>query len=204
VSQQPARAQYDPGVRASLAPYPQRTLLDYLADAVRERPDHVAVMFKGRTLTCAELDRLSDAFGAALVSLGVRKGDRVALVLPNSPQFMIAELGAWKTGATVVPLNPMYTEHELQDALSQTGAEIIVALTPFVARVKACQSRTRVRLVIATNIKEYLPPFKQVLFTLFRERSGGHRIRLGPGDLWFRDLLRAQANARRPKVDVRP
>src|SRR4029453_18445376 len=118
--------------------------------------------------------------------------------------FMIAELGAWKTGATVVPLNPMYTEHELQDALSQTGAEIIVALTPFVARLKACQSRTRVRLVIATNIKEYLPPFKQVLFTLFRERSGGHRIRLGPGDLRFRDLLRAQANARRPKVDVRP
>jgi long-chain acyl-CoA synthetase len=161
-------------------------------------------MFKGRTLTCAELDHLSDAFGAALVNLGVRKGDRVALVLPNSPQFMIAELGAWKTGATVVPLNPMYTEHELQDALSQTGAEIIVALTPFVARVKACQSRTRVRLVIATNIKEYLPPFKQVLFTLFRERSGGHRIRLGPGDLQFRDLLRAQADARRPKVDVRP
>jgi long-chain acyl-CoA synthetase len=195
---------YDADVRRTLEPYPQRTLLDYLADAVRERPDHPAVMFKGRTLTCAELDRQSDVFGAALVSLGVRKGDRVALVLPNSPQFMIAELGAWKTGATVVPLNPMYTEHELQDALSQTGAEIIVALTPFVARVKACQSRTRVRLVIATNIKEYLPPFKQVLFTLFRERSGGHRIRLGPGDLRFRDLLRAQANARRPKVDVRP
>jgi long-chain acyl-CoA synthetase len=194
---------YDADVRRTLAPYPQRTLLDYLADAVRERPDHPAVMFKGRTLTCAELDRQSDAFGAALVALGVRKGDRVALVLPNSPQFMIAELGAWKTGATVVPLNPMYTEHELQDALSQTGAEIVVALTPFVARVKACRSRTRVRLVIATNIKEFLPPFKQVLFTLFRERSGGHRIRLGPGDLWFRDLLRAQANAKRPKVDVR-
>jgi long-chain acyl-CoA synthetase len=204
VSQQDARAQYDPGVRASLAPYPQRTLLDYLADAVRERPEHPAVLFKGRALTCAELDRLSDAFAAALVTLGVRKGDRVALILPNSPQFMIAELGAWKIGATVVPLNPMYTEHELQDALSQTGAEIVVALTPFVARVKACQSRTRVRLVIATNIKEYLPPLKQVLFTLFRERSGGHRIRLGPGDLWFRDLLRAQANAKRPPADVRP
>jgi long-chain acyl-CoA synthetase len=204
VSVQPSHAQYDPGVRASLAPYPQRTLLDYLADAVRERPDHPAVLFKGRALTCAELDRLSDAFGAALVTLGVRKGDRVALVLPNSPQFMIAELGAWKTGATVVPLNPMYTEHELQDALSQTGAEIVVALTPFVARVKACQSRTRVRLVIATNIKQYLPPLKQVLFTLFRERSGGHRVRLGPGDLWFGDLLRAQANAKRPQADVRP
>jgi len=204
VSQQASHAQYDPGVRASLAPYPQRTLLDYLADGVRERPDHPAVLFKGRPLTCADLDSSSDAFGAALVSLGVRKGDRVALVLPNSPQFLIAELGAWKVGAIVVPLNPMYTEHELQDALSQTGADIVVALTPFVARVKACQSRTRVRLVIATSIKEFLPALKQVLFTLFRERSGGHRIRLGPGDLWFSDLLRAHANSKRPHADVRP
>src|SRR5262245_25011848 len=196
--------QYDPGVRASLAPYPQRTLLDYLADAVRERPDHPALIFKGRAISCAELDRLSDLFAAALVSLGLRKGDRVSLILPNSPQFLIAELGAWKAGATVVPLNPMYTEHELQDALSQTGAEIVVALTPFVARVKACKARTRVRLVIATNIKEYLPAAKRILFTLFRERSGGHRIRLGPGDLWLGDLLNAHIDATRPSIDVRP
>ena len=195
---------YDPDVRTTLEPYPQRTLLDYLADAVRERPDHPALIFKGATLSWADLDRLSDACRASLASLGVRKGDRVALILPNSPQFLIAELGAWKIGAIVVPLNPIYTEHELQDALAQTGAEIAIALTPFVARVKACQARTRVRHVIATNIKEYLPPLKQLLFSLFRERSGGHRIRLEPGDLWFADLMRAHDGTARPSSDLRP
>ncbi len=200
----PWQSHYDADVRTTLSPYPERTLLDYLADAVRERPDHPAVIFKGRTLSWADLDRLSDASGAALASLGVRKGDRVALILPNSPQFLIAELGAWKVGAIVVPLNPMYTEHELQDALSQTGAEIVIALTPFVARVKACQARTRVRRVIASNIKEYLPPLKQLLFTLFRERSGGHRIRLDPGDLWFQDLMRAHEGTNRSSSHIRP
>ena len=195
---------YDADVRTTLAPYPERTLLDYLADAVRERPDHYALIFKGRAISCAELDRLSGAFGAALTALGVRKGDRVALVLPNSPQFLIAELGAWKTGAIVVPLNPMYTEHELADALSQTGAEIVIALTPFVNRVKACQARTRVRRVIATNIKEYLPLMIRLLFTLVRERRGGHRIRLEAGDLWFGDLLRAHAGAATPSAVIEP
>src|SRR5207247_1223225 len=98
-----------------------------------------------------------DAFAAALVELGVKRGDRVALILPNCPQFMIAELGAWKAGAIVVPLNPIYTEHELIGPLSDTGAETILTLTPFYARVKAVQSRTSLKRVIATNIKEYLP-----------------------------------------------
>jgi long-chain acyl-CoA synthetase len=204
VSLHPWHAGYDKGVRTTLEPYPQRTLLDFLDDAVRERPDHPALIFKGTKLSWADLDRLSNACQASLAWLGVRKGDRVALLLPNSPQFLIAELGAWKTGAIVVPLNPMYTEHELQDALSQTGAVVVVALTPFVARVKACQARTRVRHVIATNIKEYLPALKQLLFTLFRERSGGHRIQLDPGDLWFGDLLRAHEGAARPSSHLRP
>jgi len=198
------QARYDPDVRPTLAPYPNRTLLDYLADASRERPDHPALIFKGRQISSAELDALSTAFAAALVSLGVRKGDRVALVLPNAPQFLIAELGAWKAGAIVVALNPLYTEFELRDALAQTGAEIVVALTPFVQRVKSCQPHTRVRLVIATSIKEFLPAFTRLLFTLLRERSGGHRIQLDSGDLWFGDLLRAHARAKRPALDVRP
>ena len=200
----PWHSHYDADVRTTLSPYPERTLLDYLADAVRDRPDHPALIFKGRTISCGELDRLSDAFSAALAALGTRKGDRVALILPNSPQFLIAELGAWKAGAIVVPLNPMYTEHELEDALSQTGAEIVVALTPFVARVKACQARTRVRRIVGTNIKEFLTPLKRLLFTLLLERKGGHRIRLDPGDLWFGDLLSGHAGASRPSSNTRP
>jgi long-chain acyl-CoA synthetase len=180
---------YDEGMPATLGPYPERTLLDYLADAAAERPDRPALLFKGHTVTYGELQRLSDAFAAALAALGVAKGDRVALLLPNCPQFLVGELGAWKAGAIVVPLNPIYTEPELADALSRAGAETIVVLTPFYARVKAVQPQTALRRVIATNVKEYLPPLLRVLFTLTRERKGGHRVLLAPGDLWLPDLL---------------
>ncbi len=145
---------YDQGVPGTLAPYPEQTLLDDLADAVAERPDAPALLFKGRTITHGELDRRSDAFAAALAGLGVARGDRVALLLPNCPQFLICELGAWKAGAVLVPLNPVYTEHELEGALRRTGAETIVVLTPFSGRVKAAQPGTALTRVIATNVKE--------------------------------------------------
>jgi long-chain acyl-CoA synthetase len=161
---------YDQGIPETLAPYPERTLLDDVAEAAAERPGAPALLFKGRTVTWAELDRRSDAFAAALAGLGVAPGDRVALLLPNCPQFLIGELGAWKAGAILVPLNPIYTEQELEGALRRTGAETILVLTPFYARVKAVQPRTALRRVIATNVKEYLPPLLRVLFTLAKER----------------------------------
>jgi long-chain acyl-CoA synthetase len=195
---------YDEGVPASLGPYPERTLLDYVADAAAERPHAAALQFKGRTVSHGELERLSDAFAAALAGLGVAGGDRVALLLPNCPQFLICELGAWKAGAIVVPLNPIYSEQELEGGLARTGTETIVALTPFYGRVKAVQPRTALRRVIASNVKEYLPPLLRLLFTLARERRDGHRVELRQGDLWLADLLGAHAGAAAPPVEVRP
>src|SRR5262245_50942923 len=95
----PWLSHYDADVRPTLGPYPNRTLLDYLDDHVRDRPAAPALLFKGATVTWADLSRESDAFAAALRSLGVRRGDRVALLLPNCPQFFVAEFGAWKIGA---------------------------------------------------------------------------------------------------------
>ena len=195
---------YDAGVPTTLAPYPERTLLDDLAEAVAERPGAPALLFKGRTVSHGELDRASDAFAAALAGLGVAKGDRVTLLLPNCPQFLVCELGAWKAGAVLVPLNPIYTEQELEGALARTGAETIVVLTPFYGRVKAVQPRTALTRVVATGIKEYLPPLLRVLFTVAKERKDGHRVRLGEGDLWLGDLLAGNARAPRPPVTVAP
>jgi long-chain acyl-CoA synthetase len=185
----PWLAHYDPDVPATLAPYPARTLVDYLADAARNQPDQPALLFKGATMTYGELERLSDACAAAFAALGVRRGDRVALLLPNCPQFFIAEFGAWKLGAIVAPLNPIYTEHELEGPLRDHGIETIVTLTRFYQRVKNVQPRTGLRRVIATNIKEYFPPLLRMLFTLFREARDGDRIRLKPGDHDFAHLL---------------
>ena len=195
---------YDEGMPATLGPYPERTLLDYLADAAAEHPGRPALLFKGRTVTHGELQRLSDVFAAALAALGVAKGDRVALLLPNCPQFLICELGAWKAGAIVVPLNPISTEPELAGGLVRTGAETIVVLTPLYGRVKAVQPRTALRRVVATNVKEYLPPLLRVLFTLARERKGGHRVRLAAGDLWLPDLLERHQGTPPPALEAGP
>jgi long-chain acyl-CoA synthetase len=195
---------YDSDVRQSLAPYPEKTLVDYLDELAAGHGDKPAVLFKGASMSYAQLDAESTAFAVALESMGVRKGDRVALVLPNCPQFVVAEFGAWKAGAIVVPLNPTYTEREMEQALQSTGAQIVVTLTPFYARVKAVQSRTAVQRVVATSIKEYLPPVLRLLFTVFKEKKDGHRIAIGAKDLWLQDLVRRHRGSPRPAVSVGP
>jgi long-chain acyl-CoA synthetase len=183
-------AHYDAGVPESLTPYPDGTLLDYLQQHVTERPDSPALIFKRRVMSWRQLDRLSTDCAAAFVSLGVKRGDRVGLLLPNCPQFLIAQFGLWKLGAVVVALNPIYTEHELVGPLVNTRVRLVLALTKFYDRMKAAQPRTGVERVVATSIKEYLPPVLSVLFTLFREKKEGHRVTLAPGDVWFQDVLR--------------
>jgi len=185
----PWLSHYDSGVPATLAPYPNRTLLDYIADNARAYPNQPALVFKGATITYGALERLSDACASAFASLGVKRGDRIALVMPNSPQFVIAELAAWKIGAIVAPLNPTYTERELEGALRDNGVETIVALTRYYRRVKNIQPRTPLKRVIATNIKEYFPPLLRLMFTLFREKRDGDRVPLAPGDHDFAHLL---------------
>ena len=89
---------YDESVPHTLRPYPEHTLLDIVSDTVRERPKHPALLFKGAQMSYAELERLSDAFAAALVAQGVKKGERVALLMPICPQSIVTQLGAAERG----------------------------------------------------------------------------------------------------------
>ena len=200
----PWLAHYDAGVPQTLAPYPERTLLDYLTDTAREHGDRAFLLFKGATVTYAQLERESDAFAAALVEQGVRRGDRVAIGLPNCPQFFVAELGAWKIGAIACPFNPTYTEREIQDALVTTGATTLVVLNRFYKKVKDIQAATSVQRIIVTNIKEYLPFLLSIAFTLFKEKKEGDRITLTGGDLRLAELLRAFRGKPRPSVTISP
>ncbi|NWG02092.1 MAG: long-chain fatty acid--CoA ligase [Syntrophaceae bacterium] len=195
---------YDEGIPYSLKPYPSQTLLDIVKDTASQRPHHTALIFKGRRLNYLELEKLSDAFANGLIELGVKKGDRVALILPNSPQLIFAQLGVWKAGGIAVPINPLYTENELERLLIECGAETVVVLTRFYKKIKSLQPHTRLRYVIATNIKEYLPRFLSFLFTLFKEKKEGHRIKLQPNDLWLSDLLRRHIHDPRPNVEINP
>jgi len=207
----PWLAHYDPGVPHTLD-YPAVPLHWFLADTAVRHPTSIATIFGavvgGRlveaSLTYAELDRLVDHFAAGLQSLGVRKGDRVALLLPNCPQFVIAFYGALRAGAVVVPCNPLYTPRELRQQLADSGTGTLVALSRLHPVARAARDGTPVRNVILTNIKEYFPPPLRLLFTLAREKREGHRatIDLAAGERSFQDVLRA-GGAVRP-VDVRP
>ncbi|RME84813.1 MAG: long-chain fatty acid--CoA ligase [Caldilineae bacterium] len=200
----PWLANYDEGVPASLKPYAPKTLLDVVHEIVQEQPDRTALWFKGNTITYGEMDSLSTRFAAGLKRLGVQKGDRVAVLMPNIPQYLIAELGIWKAGGVVASINPLYTGFELEHMLNECGAETAVVMTLFYDKVKDVQPKTPLKRVIATNLKEYLPPVLRLLFSLLREKKDGHRIALREGDLWFQDILEQNAGAAPPDVNVSP
>jgi len=199
--ERPWLAHYDADVPPSLE-YADGTLVDHLRRHAVERPQAAALIFKDRRVTWKELDEQSDACAAGLASLGVRRGERVAVILPSCPQWVIAQFALWKLGATVLALNPIYTEHELTGLLREGGARIAIAMTRVYPRVKAVQSQTALERIIATNIKEYFPARLALLFTLFKERKDGHRITLAPGDVWWKQLLRTHAGKRPPALTV--
>ena len=194
---------YDKGVPHTLHPYPEETLVDVVRRSAKEQPKHSAMFFKGMSLSYQELEQQSDALAGALLSLGLGIGDRVALIMPNAPQMIISELGIWKAGAIVVPMNPLYTILELEHALNECGAETVIVLTPFYEKIKAVQTVSRLKRVIATSIKEYLSPLNTLLFTLLKEKKDGHRVKLQRGDHWLSDLLAANAGVTFRAVPVR-
>ncbi len=188
---------YDAGVPRTIGTYPAGTLLEAIDEAVAERPQAPAFLFKGRSVSYAELDATSNAFAVALAHMGVKRGDRVAGLLPNCPQFFIGELAAWKLGAVWVPLNPIYNEDELAGPLATTGASIVLTLSTFYERMKSVQRRVpSVRHVIATNIKEWFPPLLRLIFTVAIEKKAGHRATLREGDPWLPALTEKYSGER--------
>jgi len=198
------RRNYDEGVAKTLQPYPQRTLLDYLRENAAQWPSRPALFFKGATTTYAQLDKSSTRLAAGLVSLGVKPGDRVAIILPNCPQFIIAELAAWKAGAIACPINPTYTDRELEMALNATGAETAVVLNRFYEKVKEIQPRTSVKRVIASGIKDSLPFVKRIAYTLLKEKAEGERIDVAQGDCKLGRLIARNTMSAAPRLEISP
>jgi len=184
------RRNYDEGVPRTLAPYPELTLVDYLRQNAATASKHTAILFKGARINYADLERETDRFASTLVRLGVKRGDRVAIALPNCPQFLIGEIGIWKAGAIACPLNPTYTDRELEDAFNASGAEIAIVLNRLYEKVKAVQPRTSLKRLIATGIKDYLPFKTRIAYTLAREKKDGERIALRDGDERFKSMIR--------------
>ncbi len=199
-SPKPWLAHYDHSVPATLS-YPEATLNDLLADAVRKYPDHPATRFAlryilggrvmvGGVLTYSQLGALVERFAAALRKLGVQRGDRVALMLPNSPHFIIAFFAAMRLGAIVVNTNPTYTARELKQQLVDSGAQVIILLNLFYPRLKEVRAETAVEHVIVAHIYETLPfPFKQLVRSRQRRERDWVDVTGEPDARLFSDLL---------------
>lgn len=130
---------------------------EYIREWAQLTPEKTALSFYGRDLTYDELNQLIDRFAWALIDMGVEKGDRVAIHMENCPQFVISYFGAHRAGAIVVPINPMFKQAELEYELNDAGAETLVGLDFLYPDVEKVRSRTPLRNVILSSLRDYLP-----------------------------------------------
>ncbi|MBA3534440.1 MAG: long-chain fatty acid--CoA ligase [Ardenticatenales bacterium] len=181
---------YDPGVPESVN-IPEVPLPELVADSAKRYPNRPALVFFNSEVSYKELDEAITQFAAGLQVLGLAKGDRVALYVPNTPQYVIAFFGILRAGGVVVPTNIQYVPREIKHQLNDSGAKYVVCLSKFYSNVKQIRHETSVEHVVVTNIKEYFPTVTNVLFTLFKEKKDGHRVDITEdrGTHWFQDVL---------------
>ena len=200
----PWLAHYDRGVPQTIE-YPKAPLFYFLEEAARKYPDHACTIFNGAVISYKEMNVLTDHMAAALVELGVKKGDRVGIFMPNTPQFVIAYYGILKAGGVVVAVNPTYPPDEVLTPVNDANIEIMFTLTRFYKVLKTVREKSKLKKIIVSNIKEALSPVMRVLFTLLKEKKGGdHLDALDERDLWMKDLLTKHANSPKPNVQVGP
>ncbi len=195
---------YDKGVPHSLSPYPRKAAFAFLEESAQKFPNRACTLFHGRAVSYREMNELTDRMAAALAGLGVKKGDRVGIFIPNTPQFVIAYYGILKAGGIVVATNPLYSPREIEHQLKDSGVEIMVVMSNFYRRIKEVQPKTKLKTLVVTNIKEQLPPIVALLFTLLKEKKDGHFAVLEQGDVWMKDLLNKYQPSERPRIDVGP
>jgi long-chain acyl-CoA synthetase len=201
-SERPWTRHYEEGVPATLG-LPNRALHRLLHSAVRNYGKRPAAYFYGRTLTYRQLDADVNRLANALRSLGVDKGKRVMILLPNTPQFIIAYYAVMKSGGVVVSTSPVNEREELQRQVQDSGAEVLITLTLFSATAREVKARTQLRAVIFTSIKDYMGPVERSAFTATREQKEGHRLSEGlqSGEYDWKSLLRTHPSAR-PQIEV--
>ncbi len=211
--EKPWLSHYEEGVPAEVE-IPDYPVTQNLINSAEKYPNNTATIFGnvveplGNALMDANMNYrslldLTYRFAAALQKSGVKKGDRVALYLPNCPQFVIAYYATLMVGGIVVPCNPAYVAREIKHQLNDSGAETIIVLSLMYPNVKKIRAETALKQVIVANIKEYFPGLLKFLFTVATEKKEGHYQDIS-GDAntyWFQDVL-AGAPARPTPVEI--
>jgi long-chain acyl-CoA synthetase len=208
MNHRPWLSAYPPGVPADVDLSPYRSLVHLMEESFQRYRQQVAYSFMGKAVRYAEVDSLSEALAAYLQGVGLARGERVALMMPNVPQYPVAVAAILRAGLVVVNVNPLYTASELEHQLRDSGAKAIVIMENFASTLEQCLSNTPMRHVILTamgdrlglfkgglvnhvvrNIKKLVPPFKLPQAVRFNEalargtRATLQRPSLGPDDV---------------------
>jgi long-chain acyl-CoA synthetase len=193
-------ASYPEGVPRTLEPYPEKSLYSFLEESAERFPDRPAIAWAvpgGRTLTYQQLREETERFSAGLTALGVGKGDRVGLLLPNCPQYVIAYYATIRMGAVIVGNNPLYTRRELTHQLRDAGVEVLIALDRLYPSVDPIRDEVGIREVVVTSVTDYMRFPVNVLAPLRFRREAKHEGRPWPpvpgtaNVMRWKDLLRS-------------
>jgi long-chain acyl-CoA synthetase len=201
MNHRPWLANYPNGVPASLAPYQEKSLYSLLEDAARRHPNAPAVAFwvpgapMGKTLTYRDVLKQVEQFSRVLTSLGVQRGDRVGLVLPNCPQYVIAYYAALRIGAVVVGNNPLYTERELSHQLKDAGIEVLVTLDLLYPKVAEVQDEVGLREIVVGKVTDFMPFPINLLAPIKMKKEARHHgepwppVPAGAKVRWWKELM---------------
>jgi len=182
--------------------YPEVPLFDLLKKTAEKYPNNTAMVYFDRQITYKELDLATDKFATALSDLGVKKGDKVAIFLPNVPQFVIAYYGAIKIGAIETAISPLYKEREIEHQLNDSEAETIVILDLLYPFVEKVWEKTKLKRVVVTSLKDYMPTATAFLGSLLK-KIPSHKVERKPNVYFFKELL-SKYEAMPPKIEINP
>ncbi|GAA3985481.1 long-chain fatty acid--CoA ligase [Comamonas faecalis] len=163
MTDRPWLAAYPQGVPADIDPTQYQSLVQLMEQAFTEYADRTAYSFMGKDVSYGQTDALSRQFAAYLQSLGLARGDRVALMMPNVPQYPVAVAAVLRAGFVVVNVNPLYTPRELEHQLKDSGAKAIVIIENFAATLQACIANTQVQHVVLCAMGDLLGTLKGTL-----------------------------------------
>ena len=198
---------YEEGVPKTIT-YPSWTLPDLLDATAREYPDKTALTFYAdpklppSRMTYGKLREATLRFATALHALGVRKGDRVAIMLPNCPQFPVVFFGLLRLGAIAVNTNPLYVAREMKEQFGDAGAETVILLSTFFPRLREIREQTKIKRVIVVDIAETLGfPWKSIVHLV--QKKHGEYVEVPPGsDIFFLPRLLKEHPPSPPRVEI--
>ncbi|WP_026673405.1 long-chain-fatty-acid--CoA ligase [Alkalihalobacterium bogoriense] len=152
--------------------YPETSLVSFLEKAYKKNPDQRAILFMGSTLTYKELYESTVKLANGLKDLGLQSGDRVSIMLPNCPQAVISYYAVLMVGGIVVQTNPLYVERELEHQLNDSGATFMIALDWVYPKIEKVKKVSKLKKILITSLKDYLPFPKNLLFPLVAKKNG--------------------------------